>query len=385
MGKKSTHMKNKLLLFMILIWFISSCSKKITEPDIPHTRWNLIPELGTEMMTGLFKSDDGSKLIALSGSKYARFDSSSPTPVYVKDLAYKINDPDSLSFWWQFNPKIYSDYFFYCNHDGQRMYVCDTDNGELLSIITIDNFVSENNKPARFMESSFQRDSNHIERIDDLFMISIKQRDPEIDFNGDDKLYFCNLFDEGSSLDINILQIINSYQDPVNSEYMFSNFYYKSHFWQYRHCTLNPSMTRINKEDYYTEYIYSPQIREMFSYNDYTVAAVDHRYMKSYDDGVTLEEWITLNAFWNMKQIQDKNVLFVSHNYASMDLETLEIINYDRGELSGCPIIEIEEFNGYIYAITHMGIFYATPEDCFVPKDDDKKYSDDISLKIIDL
>jgi len=379
-------MKSILPFILVIIMFISSCSKQTTEPDVPHIRWNLIPELGTEMMTGLFKSDDGSKLIALSGSKYARFDSSSPTPVYVKDLAYKINDHDSLSFWWQFNPKIYSDYFFYCNHDGQRMYVCDTDNGELSSIITIDDFVSENNKPARFMESSFQRDSNHIERSDDLFMISIKQRDPEIDFNGDDKLYFCNLIDEGSSLDINILQIINSYESPVNSEYMFSNFYYKNHFWQYRNCILNPPMTRVNKEDFSTEYLSSsPEIRDMFSYNDHTLAVVDNSYMKSYDDGVTLEEWITLNAPWNIKYTQYKYILFYSHNYSSMDLETLEIINYDKGELYGSVIIELEEFNGLIYAITAKGMYYATPEDCFVPKDDDKKNRDEISLRIVDL
>ncbi|MDO9578303.1 MAG: hypothetical protein Q7J16_10500 [Candidatus Cloacimonadales bacterium] len=371
----------KIVIIVLFVLMILGCSKKCsTEPEVVEERWKRVESFGETAMTGIYLNSNKTRLVVTTTDEFGLILQDEVEPAIVTSLEIHI-DENSL----EYIPYFDDDYNFYCDEFGQIMYVGDNSNGELVGTVPITSLVDDIHLPAKFAPSNCMTMSQHIESNNNgLYMISIGQSSSYNNLR-DDRLHFGRFETNDDSLSFIREMIIESYESLTSSEFIYSNFYYNNHFWQYRNAILEPPMTVVNESSYFTQYLtFYPSIRYAFDYNGYTIGVFDLPLKRSYDGGFTWEDWMMLNAGWDHVEIQERHVFFYSHNLASINFETMEIENYDRGELDGHSIIGMAEFGSKVFAATVDGLFYCNVEDFFVLKPESSRDSkDDFELNII--
>lgn len=363
--KNQISMIRIVIVTVIIAIFIMGCNNS-TEPQKPEERWRKVSSFGDIQMTGIYLNSEKTQLSVTTTEEFGLIQQGDVKPTTVNVLECSINGS-----YLEYIPYFCDEYYFYCDRNGQTMYVGDNTSGKLVGTIPITSLVDSLYLPAKYSRSDNMFTSNHIEtNNNDLYMISIRQTDVSSGSTNDDKLYFGSLELSNKSLTFSVSQEINSYSDlATHVVFVRSNYYYGGYFWQYRDDCFHPTLTVVNENSFDVQYLtVYPIIRYAFDHTGYTIGVFDGPVKKSYDGGFTWEDWAMLNAAWNFVEIHDKNVAFFSHNLGSIDLETCEIENYDRGELDGHPIIGMAEFDNKVFAATLSGLFYCDIEDFFVLK-----------------
>ncbi len=366
------------LLILVMFITFSGCSKDPTGNKDSEARWKLIPELGEQRITELYVDSGKNKLCFTTENFYGIINQGSVSPSVLEPLH---NDPSDCI---RYVPFINDEYYIYCNLAGDILYIGDSKTGEFHDSIGIEEIVDEVDLPAKFSPSSHNYFPNHLVYHDDLYMLSIRHSSR----SSDDWLYFGNFnFTEGNA-SFETAEKIASYAEPgTTTIYVQANYYYGGYFWQFRDDSFHPNICAVNEGDFSTVHThFNSFIRSVYEYDYFLIGFFDIPVKRSYDGGFTWEEWIELNAPWNHEIINDVDVVFFSHNLGSIDFDLLEASNYDNGELHGNCIIDLEEFDGKVFAATTNGFFYCDLEDFFVPKPDDHNRTEgDIDLKITKL
>jgi len=351
----------RLLIYLFLFIFISlfySCADRPNEPEMPSERWKIISAFGEEDITQLYVKSDNSQLSVTSENYFGRIMPGSNEPDILVELESSTHDC------YNYIPFFNDDLYFYSNVNGQYLYVGENSSGELIGTIPIGSIVDSINSPAQFTRSQGYYHSNHIEFNNGLYMISIRH----LNIAQDDWLYFGEFDISDNEISFILNKKIRAYEElGTASAWVNSNYYYGGYFWQYRSDSFNPSVCAVNERDnsiIYTEF--GSIIRSVFEYYDYALGLFDGPIKKSYDGGFTWENWINMNAPWNHIIIDGIHMFFFSHNLASIDFETLEIENYDSGELYGHCIVSMAQFDGKVFAATRDGLYYCHLEDFII-------------------
>jgi hypothetical protein len=373
----------KCLTLILSLLLLLSCSKKCsTEPDDTGIRWKEVEVFENEHITSIYVNSNRTQLSITTARNYAKFTQGNTEPDIIIEL--EISDDESHI---KYIPSFSDEFYFYCESEGQTMYIGNNTTGEFIGTLPIESIVDTINLPAKYSPSEGINISNHIEHNSNgLYMISLRQTDLNPNNHQDDRLIFGNFVQQGNTLNFNILQNIESYDEPSMSAIVYSNYYYGGNFWQYRRGDHQISpVTVINEETFSKQNLtFYPKIRNVFEGEGYTVGLFDAPLKKSFDGGFTWEDWMMLNAGWHHVAIQNTHVFFYSHNYASINFETLEIINYDRGELDGSCIVGMIEFDDKVYAATLNGLFFCSFDDFFIEKtESSRNWKDDLRLELL--
>ncbi|MCF7919040.1 MAG: hypothetical protein K9N06_03905 [Candidatus Cloacimonetes bacterium] len=378
---------NKVTLLVVIItgiFFISGCTEKTTEPESKE-RWHFVSSLGTGMITGMYTNESGTQLSVTNDTHFAIFTPDNTEPEKTVELETKINTG-----YFQYNPSIDEDYYFYCDEIGQFMYIGDTSDGEYIGSIPVTDFVNGEDRLAKFIKSDDWRTLNHPHITSDgngFYMIPVMHFFPGGFYQGD-SLYFGKISFNDTQPVFEINHIVNAYEEESTAiTIIASNYYYGGYFWNCnRGDGLHPPLTSVNKLTYSTQYLYlNDIIKYVFEDNGFLMGMFYGKVKKSYDGGFTWEEWLNFNAVWDRVKIADKDMLFFSCNLASIDFETLEIENYDVGELYGLAITGLAEFDGKIFAGTQDGLYYCDLEDAFKLKENNSSRKEEsLDLEIVE-
>ena len=126
----------------------SGCSKGPTGNEDSEVRWKLIPELGEQRITELYVDSGKGRLCFTTESFYGTISKGSIAPGRLVPLQ---TDPiDCISY----VPFINDEYYTYCNADGDLLYIGNSQTGEFIDTIEIEEIVNEEDLPARFSRSS---------------------------------------------------------------------------------------------------------------------------------------------------------------------------------------------------------------------------------------
>ncbi len=357
--------KKIIYLVLITIFVVISGCKSSTSSSGTKVRWKKVEQSGEETACAVHVRSDSTEMYIVTEEKFMKFVQGVDEPVLVKELKYRFS---SENMYCMYNPYIIDDYFFYCSIDGQNMYVCNTKSGEEIGNLRISELVDSTFYDAAYTISTYCYNSLHIKSNKDKYMISLNQ---EIGTDFMKRKLYYGYFDFTDSLTFVTEEVFNGFPPNASSvgNFVDSNFFYNDKYWQYIFLVDCDPLITIEPESKTVTYTYIvPTLYDLYSYDDYTIGLFRSCVKKSYDGGFIWEDWIDYSGDWRTGWINGLLVLHFSHNYASIDVETEEVVNYENGELEHNNIIHMAEFDNKAYALTQNGLFYSTFEDCFKPK-----------------
>ncbi|MCF7919039.1 MAG: hypothetical protein K9N06_03900 [Candidatus Cloacimonetes bacterium] len=382
-------LKTSTILISVIITvslIITGCEKKPSEPE-DNVRWHFVSSLGTGMITGMYANENGTQLSVTNDVYFSIF-----TPGNTEPEKRVILKTTIVPGYYQYNPYINEDYYFYCDPTGQNMYIGNASDGEYIGAIPVTSLVDSINMPAKFIRTDDWETLNHhhiVTNGNGMYMIPIRQYDNIADSHQDDKLYFGTFSSMDPEPVFVVEHISNAYEElaTLGTE-IASNYYYSGYFWQYRRSgsIYEPPLTVVDESSYSTQHLFSDSIiKYVFEGNGFLAGLSYGKIKKSYDGGFTWEDWLQLNAAWDRVKIAGKDILFFSCNIASIDFDTIEFEDYDVGELHGHAITGLAEFDGKVFAGILDGLYYCDLEDAFKLKENNSSRKEEsLNLEIVE-
>ncbi len=359
------------VLVAILV-LLTGC-KSSTSSSGTKVRWKKVEQSGEETACAVHVRSDSTEMYIVTEEKFMKFVQGVDEPVLVKELENSFK-PEAYQIY--LAPYICDEYYFFGLPTGDKIYVGDTQTGNELGFLDISSFIDSTFYPARFAKSDYYFNSHYL-KVDEngKFMLSIYYRYNIINSR---RKWFYGSINTADSISFNVEKTFNGC--PANAEgagnVIESNFFFNGKYWQYSHRPHVPPIIVLDVETEEQNYLdVVPSLYEMYYYDNIVIGSFDACLKKSYDGGYSWEEWIDYGGGWRTDWVNGVLVLHFSHNYASIDVETEEVANYERGELDGSNIIHMAEFDNKAYALTKNGLFYSTFEDCFKPKSNSRTNS----------
>ena len=365
-------MRYKVFIALSILLIIFGC-KNSTSSSESKVRWKKVELSGEETACAVHVRSDSTEMYIVTEEKFMKFVQGVDEPVLVKELEHSFM-PEQYQL--LLAPYICDDYYFFGLPTGERIYVGNTQTGEELGYLNVLSFIDSTFYSTKFAKSEYFFNSPYI-KADKYgkFMLSLIYND--INLNSHRKWYYGSINTSDS-----VAFIVEKSFDgcPPNAEragaYISFNGFFNDKYWQYSSRLQMPSIIILDVFKEQFEYVtIFPTMYHIYNYEDTILGSFNARLKKSFDGGYTWEDWISLNADWRTDWINGVLVLHLSHNYASINIETEEVVNYEKGELEHNNIIHMAEFDNKVFALTENGVFYSTFEDCFKPKSNSRTNS----------
>lgn len=372
---------NNLKLFMYFVFFISilillNCdNKKGIEPIIPEDRWQKISEFGDEAVLCMDINSDSTRLSIISESHFGYIDNEQSQSISgFTELETTINYLEQGVMYYPF---LSDSLYFYPNLEGTILYIGKIydDSGDFTGTLNLSDITDDTGKLTYQDWGYFGSNSaNYISTNNEgLFGISIAKSSPS---------NFTTYFGRLSILDDQIIfNKVSEFIEPVDHYVQF--YALKNINGNFFQSTSANRLTIINENDFsVTKLNPNFAIRDIFAYDNFLVLLSDFSMLKSFDNGFTWEEWITLNHVWSYTKIDGQDVFYLRNNIGVMNLETLESTMLDGETITEypCDIFDLIQFGNFVYAATSKGLFACSIDYFFIEKIDESRKEGNLKL-----